>query len=137
MLEDMGKIPFIRDIVDSSRSITKFRYNHTSVLSLMRQFTNNRELVHPTITRFATRFISLRSLLACMLEIKRMFLSYEWHALSFSTKPEGQAIDRLVSFRESFWAGVEEVCAISEPLVKVLRLVDGVKPTMGYLYGHG
>jgi hypothetical protein len=29
---------------------------------------------------------------------------------------------------------VEEVCAISEPLVKVLRLVDGDKPTMGYLY---
>jgi hypothetical protein len=24
--------------------------------------------------------------------------------------------------------------AISEPLVKVLRLVDGDKPTMGYLY---
>jgi hypothetical protein len=30
--------------------------------------------------------------------------------------------------------GVEEVVAISEPLVKVLRLVDGDKPTMGYLY---
>jgi hypothetical protein len=26
------------------------------------------------------------------------------------------------------------VCAISEPLVKVLRLVDGDKPTMCYLY---
>jgi hypothetical protein len=26
------------------------------------------------------------------------------------------------------------LCAISEPLVKVLRLVDGDKPTMGYLY---
>ena len=27
-----------------------------------------------------------------------------------------------------------EVCAISEPLVKVLRLVDGEKLAMGYLY---
>ena len=90
MLEDMGKIPFIRDIVDSSRSITKFIYNHTSMLNLMRQFTNNRELVRPTITCFATSFISLRSLLACMWEIKRMFLSNKWHALPFSTKPEGQ-----------------------------------------------
>lgn len=26
------------------------------------------------------------------------------------------------------------MCAISEPLVKVLQLVDGDKPTMGYLY---
>jgi hypothetical protein len=69
-----------------------------------------------------------------MWEVKRMFLSDEWHALSFSTKPEGEAICRLVSYQESFWAGVEEVCAISEPLVKVLHLVDGDKPTMGYLY---
>jgi len=26
------------------------------------------------------------------------------------------------------------VCNVTEPLVKVLRLVDGEKPTMGYLY---
>jgi hypothetical protein len=30
--------------------------------------------------------------------------------------------------------GAEEVCAISEPLVKLLRLVDGDKLAMGYLY---
>ena len=29
---------------------------------------------------------------------------------------------------------VQEVCSIIEPLVKVLRLVDGEKPAMGYLY---
>ena len=26
------------------------------------------------------------------------------------------------------------MCSVSEPLVRVLRLVDGDKPTMGYLY---
>ena len=29
---------------------------------------------------------------------------------------------------------MEEVCSVSEPLVRVLRLVDGDKPAMGYLY---
>jgi hypothetical protein len=29
---------------------------------------------------------------------------------------------------------VEEVCAISKPLVKIIRLVDGDKLAMGYLY---
>ena len=29
---------------------------------------------------------------------------------------------------------MKEVCTICEPLVRVLRLVDGDKPTMGYLY---
>jgi hypothetical protein len=30
--------------------------------------------------------------------------------------------------------GVEELCVVSKPLVKVLRLVDDEKPAMGYLY---
>eukprot|EP00253_Pinus_taeda_P002444 PITA_02444 len=134
MLEDIGKIPFVKDIVDSSKSITKFIYNHTSVLSLMREFTKNKELVRPAITRFATSFISLQSLLNSMWDVKRMFLSEEWRALTMSRKPEGEAICRLVSYQEDFWVGVQEVCAITEPFVKVLRLVDGEKPAMGYLY---
>ena len=40
----------------------------------------------------------------------------------------------MVQFDLDFLARLEEVCAISEPLVKVLRLVDGEKPAMGYLY---
>jgi hypothetical protein len=53
-----------------------------------------------------------------------MFLSDEWHNLSFSRKLEGKAICRLVSYQESFQV------AISKPLVKVLRLVDGDKLAM-------
>ncbi len=45
MLEDIENIPFVKDIVDSSKSITRFIYNHASVLHLMRTFTNNKELV--------------------------------------------------------------------------------------------
>jgi hypothetical protein len=32
MLEDMGKIDWIKDVIDSARSITKFIYNHAFVL---------------------------------------------------------------------------------------------------------
>jgi len=134
VLEDMGKIDWIKETIDSARSITKYIYNHASVLALMRQFTNNKELVRPAITRFATSFISLQSLLASRLEVKRMFLSDEWLALSYSSRPEGLAIARLVGYNEGFWISVQEVCAIGEPLVRVLRLVDGDKPAMGYLY---
>eukprot|EP00253_Pinus_taeda_P010742 PITA_10742 len=134
MLEDIGKIPTMRDIVESANSITKFIYNHSSVLSLMRRFTNNKELGQSAITRFATTFISLQSLLNSMWEVKSMFHSADWHSLSISRKLEGEGICRLVSYDQSFWARVKEVCAISEPLVKVLRLVDGDKLAMGYLY---
>ena len=134
MLEDLAKIDWIKDTIDSARGITKFIYNHAAVLSLMRTFTGDRELVRPAITRFATSFISLQSLLVSMWDLQQMFLSPEWRALSFSTRPEGQAICRLVNFHQTFWDDVREVCAVTEPLVRVLRLVDGDKPAMGYLY---
>jgi hypothetical protein len=88
MLEDMGKLPWIKEIIDSAWSVTKYIYNHTYVLSLIRQFTGNRELVRPAITRFATSFISLQSLLNSMLDLQRMFLSNEWVACVYSTKQD-------------------------------------------------
>eukprot|EP00253_Pinus_taeda_P013240 PITA_13240 len=63
-----------------------------------------------------------------------MFLLDEWCTLTFSRKLVGETIRRLVSYQENLWAGVQEVCSITEPLVKVLRLVDGEKTAMGYLY---
>ena len=58
ILEDVRKIHFIKDVINSARSITKFIYNYAYVLSLMKQFIGDKELVCPTITQFATSFIS-------------------------------------------------------------------------------
>ena len=65
MLEDMGKTSFIKEVIDQARSVPKFIYNHIWVLSLMRRHTRNKELRRPAITRFATNFITLQSLLQC------------------------------------------------------------------------
>ena len=62
-----------------------------------------------------------------------MFVSGEWRDCRYSRQEDGRAIARLV-YSDSFWEGVEEVCSVVEPLVKVLRLFDGDKPVMGYLY---
>ncbi|AQK62152.1 hAT transposon superfamily protein [Zea mays] len=52
-----------------------------------------------------------------------------------------QGIGKLPRFRkvidQAFWKDVKLMLAVFEPLVKVLRLVDGdVKPSMGFLYGE-
>jgi hypothetical protein len=133
MLEDMGKTSFIKEVIDQARSIPKFIYNHAFVLSLMRRHTRNRELRRPAITRFATNFLTLQSLLQCQFELKQMFVCDEWRDCTYSRREDGRAIARVV-YSDSFWEGVVEVCSVSEPLVKVLRLVDSDKPAMGYLY---
>eukprot|EP00253_Pinus_taeda_P017244 PITA_17244 len=88
LLEDMGKLSFIKEALDMARSIPKFIYNHAFVLSLMRRY---------------------------------------------NRRHDGKAIAKLV-YSETFWRGVEEACTVSEPIVKVLRLVDGEKLAMAYLY---
>eukprot|EP00253_Pinus_taeda_P004556 PITA_04556 len=133
LLEDMGKLSFIKEAVDMARSIPKFIYNHAFVLSLMRRFTRNKELRCLAITRFATTFITLQSLLRCQFELKQMFVSDDWRNCRYNRRLDGKAIAKMV-YSETFWHGVEEACAVSELIVKVLRLVDGEKPVMPSLY---
>ncbi|RVX13588.1 hypothetical protein CK203_010298 [Vitis vinifera] len=62
MLEDIGKLNVHATTLSRARQVVKFIYGHTWVLSLMRTFTKNHELIRPAITRFATAFLTLQSL---------------------------------------------------------------------------
>ena len=59
MLEDIGKLHWIHEVVEKAKSITKYLYNHPIVLNTMRKYTEGKEIVRPAVTRFATNFISL------------------------------------------------------------------------------
>ncbi|KAL5187367.1 Serine hydroxymethyltransferase 7 [Glycine soja] len=56
MLEDIGKLPLIRKTIRRAINLVGFIYAHSSTLSLLRNFTNKRELVRQAVTRFATSF---------------------------------------------------------------------------------
>lgn len=106
MFEVMEKLFFIKALIDMARSIPKFIYNNSFVLSLIRRCTSNRELRHPAITRFPTNFITLQSLLQCYFELKQMFVCDEWRDSKYSKKEDGRAIAKLV-YIDSFWQGAE------------------------------
>ena len=59
MLEDIGKLDWVKNTVDHAKSITKFIYNHSWILSLMRKHTGGKDIIRPAITRFATHFLTL------------------------------------------------------------------------------
>eukprot|EP00253_Pinus_taeda_P035532 PITA_35532 len=109
MLEDIGKLHWIHEVVEKAKSITKYLYNHTIVLNIMRIYTEGKEIVRPAVTRFATNFISLQSVVEQKINLKRMFLGPKWK-------------------------DAEEIIVVTESLVRVLRMVDGDKPAMGYIY---
>ena len=86
----------------------------------MRIYTEGKELVHPGVTRFATNFISLQFVVEQKVNLKRMFLGPKWMASRHGRTLEGIEIVALV-FNDAFWRDAEEIIALIEPLVKVLR----------------
>ncbi|XP_050387359.1 uncharacterized protein LOC126803624 [Argentina anserina] len=49
MLEDISKLIIFKKTIASAKKVVKFLYGHTWVISLMREFTNNSEIIRPTI----------------------------------------------------------------------------------------
>ena len=133
MLEDIGKQSWIKNNIEYAKNITKYIYNHSWVLSLMRKNTNNRELLRPAVTRFATHFLTLQSMVSQAQNLQKMFASDEWNTSQWARRQDGKDTKRRVN-DPTFWRKAAEIVKIAEPLVKVLRLVDGEKLAMGYIY---
>ena len=101
MLEDIGKLNVHATTLSRARQVVKFIYGHTWVLSLMRTFTKNHELLHPTITRFATAFLTLQSLYKQKQALIAMFSSEKWCSSTWAKKVEGVKTRSTVLDRKS------------------------------------
>ncbi|XP_030945732.1 uncharacterized protein LOC115970212 [Quercus lobata] len=139
MLENIANprwFPLVDEAIKKAKKITNFIYNHGVVLDLMRQdFTNGRELCRLAITRFATNFLSLQSMLRFKKELRQMFTCDKWLSCSHAKTAVGKQISKIVLEDYAFWSQCKHIVKVSEPLVRVLHLVDGdEKLAMGYLY---
>ena len=112
MLEDLGKLPWLKEIIEQGRSVCKFIYNHTWVLDLMRKHNDQKELSHPGVTRFATNFLTLKSLLDSKGGLRCMFVSEEWIASSCSKTITGIDIADLIFDEASFWTPIVEIVKV-------------------------
>ncbi|KAL9678287.1 hypothetical protein QQ045_016130 [Rhodiola kirilowii] len=133
MLEDIGKISRIKGTIKSAIVLNSYIYNHVGVLNLMRKYTNKRELLRPAITRFATTFITFKSLYDQKANLRRMFTLDDWRKTKWSNEVGGRTCFKIV-LMESFWKNIHFALKLASPLVMVLKMVDSDKPSMGYIY---
>ena len=136
MLEAIGKQPRFKGVIEKAKAFTIFIYAHHKTLALMRKFTKKRDIVRPGVTRFATSFLTLQSLVEKKEKLRSMVTSDAWGECKHSKSAKGKAAYSIV-LSMSFWNGVTQCLKVFAPLVQVLRLVDGDrKPSMGFLYGE-
>ncbi|XVE65011.1 hypothetical protein DITRI_Ditri07aG0147600 [Diplodiscus trichospermus] len=133
MLEDIGKQEWVSSVLEEAKSIVQYIYSHAWILNIMRKFTGGRELMRPRITRFVANYLNLRSIVIQEENLKNMFSHSEWLSSIYSRRSDAQAIKSLL-YLERFWKSAHEAVSMSEPLVKILRIVDGDMPAMGYIY---
>ncbi|XP_057979338.1 uncharacterized protein LOC131165491 [Malania oleifera] len=134
MLEDFGKLEWINAVLEQARSMTTFVYNHSAVLNMMRRYTFGNDLVEVGLTCFATNFVSLKRMFALKQNLEGMVTSQEWMDCPFSKKPAGLMMLDSIS-NQSFWSSSHLVIRLTDPLLRLLRIVCSKKrPAMGYVY---
>ncbi|XP_039855193.1 uncharacterized protein LOC120713269 [Panicum virgatum] len=134
MLEDIGKLGPVEQTITNARHVTVFLYAHTRVLDLMRKFLK-KDLVRSGITRFATAYLNLRSLLDNKKELTRLFRSNELNDLgNYLKKDKGKKANKVIR-SEAFWKNVDMAVNFFEPLANVLRRMDSDVPAMGFFHG--
>ncbi|XBH64959.1 hypothetical protein VPH35_118630 [Triticum aestivum] len=134
MLEDLGKLGPVAKTISSAREVTSFLYAHTRVLDLMQKFLGE-DLVRSGVTRFATAYLNLKSLLDNKKELTRLFRSDEMNELgSYLTKAKGKKALKVVR-SEVFWKHVDMAVNFFEPMANVLRRMDSDVPAMGFFHG--
>ncbi|CAL1413736.1 unnamed protein product [Linum trigynum] len=135
VLEDFEKhLPVHKTTISKGKKISNFIYARTNLIAMMKEFTNDRDLVRAGATRFATSYLSLARLSEQKGNLMTMFASEKWRKSSFASIQEGKRIQGI-ALDGRFWTNVVNCLRAALPVVKVLRFVDGEeKPSMPFLF---
>ncbi|CAL0301455.1 unnamed protein product [Lupinus luteus] len=134
ILEDIGNLEWIGAMIEQARSITRFVYNHSAVLNMVRRYTLGNDIVDPSISRFATNFTSLKRMVDLKHNLQAMVTSQEWMDCPYSKKTAGLDMLDCLS-NQTFWSSCEMIVRLTAPLLRVLRIAASeMRPAMGYVY---
>ncbi|KAH1212722.1 hypothetical protein GmHk_14G040845 [Glycine max] len=135
ILEDLEKHLKVHEVtIKKGRKITTYIYGRTMLISMLKKYTNGRDLVRPGMTRFATAYLTLACLHEMKASLMRLFSSEERKKSKFGTSQEGRKVEDSI-LDNRFWKNVSICLKAAAPLMVVLRLVDSDQQlAMGFIY---
>ncbi|XP_039840065.1 uncharacterized protein LOC120699998 [Panicum virgatum] len=123
MMHDIGQIKEFNTTINMAKKLSRFLYKHGRLLEFMRKKIDG-DLVRPVVTRFATSYLTLASMLQKRQGLKALFVSPQWSSSAWSKSAEGQQCERIV-LSAPFWTKVQNCLKASQPLLIALRIADG------------
>jgi hypothetical protein len=134
MLEDIGKMDGLKEVLAKAKQVTQFIYNNDWVLILMRKKTGGRDIIQLATTRFASIFLTLQNMLSLKGNLHQMFTGGAWMHSTFSKQRAGLEVAEVI-VDPFFWSMCDQTLKVTKPLLSVLQLMEcGEKPSVGYIY---
>ena len=134
LLEDIGKQTWASAVIQRGHDVVKFMTTHQGAHSYFRSH-SNLELLKPVATRFASNFTMLQRLYECKNGLQETVVDrkYKTWQSNAKYKETGQIISEHILSNE-FWQSVIQLISLCEPVISLLRLVDGHMPCSGKVY---
>jgi hypothetical protein len=136
LLGDLGKLSFVKTLVDEAKEVVKFIRGHfytkTELLKLVKKV-----LILPSETRFATSFYMLERLFELkdyVIEITSTKAYKDWLRGKKYVSEGGAVAARLAD--QKWWERIESLLDLSGPIVNVLRVADSDIPQAGKIYNE-
>eukprot|EP01018_Ginkgo_biloba_P003927 Gb_35705 [translate_table: standard] len=132
LLYDLGKLPWVNEVIRRGKLIVNFVVNHLLTLSFYRKHAT-KELLRPCDTRFSTYYITLNRVVEEKASLRLTVCSNEWEKSPLSKTSKGKLVEEII-LSSNFWDSADRVLNICKPIVEILHLVDGDTPCMGFNY---
>ncbi|XP_039134542.1 uncharacterized protein LOC120271927 [Dioscorea cayenensis subsp. rotundata] len=134
ILKDIGKRDHVAELVSRASKVTIFVYNHIYILSWLRKRSGWKEIVRPGVTRFATTFITLKSIYDHKHDLQALVTDKYYTSHKLSKSPVGKTVTSII-LDGKFWEECLFMVKIAAPIIRLLRVVDAdEKPSLGYVY---
>ncbi|KAL3697302.1 hypothetical protein R1sor_011378 [Riccia sorocarpa] len=140
LMEDIGKLPWVKEVVNDCKSFIKFIKNHHMTNAMFLDFfSNGATLLKPAATRFATNVIMLDRAWTLSSSLRRMVISDRW--ISWANDPQRppktmtdarEAKETILD--ERFWDKVHDIVMMMEKIFILLRQVDSHKDFLGRVF---
>ena len=138
LLEDWGKIPWIKRVVEKAKYLVRFVKNRQMPLAVFREHEAHFSLLLPGQTRFASNFIMIDRLLKVKNALEFTVVDPRWDEyvkkLRDSRQDKARTLSRNVrkiALDQFFWKRCTNFREMVAPVVYALREFDAKEPCMG------
>lgn len=134
ILKDIGSMPHVANLAFRASKITVFVYNHMVFLSWLRKRPGWKEIVRPGLTRFATVFLTLKSIYEHKEDLQALVVDKHFTGHKLGRSANGKVVNAIV-LDSKFWHDCCTMVKVAGPLIRLLRIVDAdERPSLGYVY---